>query len=167
MASTLAPCLQWRNGTEEKPGHLLHWGESARGPADSPNQHYCIIIAFLSLLLFLAFSNFWLEVSFSKRVFLILGYCSSLGHTSRVTHFSWIILTFFYSHVPSSILESLISPLWRIPVCFSFAYVKTPWGIICRIKKTCFVTKAYTVLSVWGNISLLAEDFFFLFNNWF
>ncbi|MEQ2290439.1 hypothetical protein AMECASPLE_003326 [Ameca splendens] len=56
MASTLVLCLQRRNGAGEKPGHLLHYGESARGPADSPNQHNCIIIAFLSLLLSPAFS---------------------------------------------------------------------------------------------------------------
>lgn len=49
MVSTLALCLQWRNETGEKPGHLLHIGENAGGPADSPKQHYCIIIAFLSL----------------------------------------------------------------------------------------------------------------------
>lgn len=87
MAGTLALCLQWRNGTGEKPGHLLRYGESAGGPADSPNQHYCIIIAFLSLLLSPAFSVPLAWSHNSQSVFLMaLRRVTSHKFTCSVTH---------------------------------------------------------------------------------
>lgn len=135
MAGTLALCLQWRNGTAEKPGHLLHYGESAGGPADSPNQHYCIIIAFLSLLLSPAFSIPLAWSHSSQRVYLMAlrrvtphEYTCSVTHTHRCPTvplsppklnglLSFSILIIFSSHLTR-----------RAIICFGNASLR---GVIC------------------------------------
>lgn len=120
MASTLALCLQWRNGAGEKPGHILHNGESAAGPADSPNQHYCIIIAFLSLLLSPAFSIPLARSHSSHRVYLMglwratsHHYIYSITHTHVHTQSMPYCFSPFNLNTPSShsdFFSSLTSP---------------------------------------------------------
>lgn len=114
MASTLALCLQWRKGTGEKPGHLLHNGESAGGPADSPNQHYCIIIAFLSLLLSLAFSIPLAWSHSSHRVYLMALW--------RATSHYYIHSTLLHAHALSHVLS--------MPYCFSLLNLNSPSPVL-------------------------------------
>lgn len=120
MASTLAPCLQSGNGTGEKPGHILHNGESAAGPADSPNQHYCIIIAFLSLLLSPAFSIPLAWSHSSHRVYLMgLWRATSHHYVYSITHTYTYTYTLNQCHTVS-LRSILITPAYLLSFfCFS------------------------------------------------
>lgn len=127
MASTLALCLQRRKGTGEKPGHPLHNGESAGGLADSPNQHYYIIIAFLSLLLSLAFSIPLAWSHSSHRVYLMESHFSPL-------HLLYYMPSHTYYCICASLFRS--SPSLQRILVLSFALLPPLESFLCSLKNS-------------------------------